>query len=193
MLMQRLKQETQALHTALEQTPLSAGLMRPDLTLATYSILLQKFYGYHAPLEAALGRFDWNSLNFNFDERRKVSYLERDLALLGINPRYLPLCQQLPPLYTIPQALGCLYVMEGSTLGGQFINRHLTKQLTLGHYSYFSSYGDQVGPMWKSFGSLVNSYTHDPAIEDEIVESANQTFATLQTWLEQVEVLASVA
>jgi heme oxygenase len=123
-------------------------------------------------------------LGFQFDPRRKLSYLERDLALLKIAPQQLPICTALPPLPAIPQALGCLYVMEGSTLGGQIITRHLKKHLNLGQFHYYASYGEQVGPLWKSFGEMVNSSTSDPATESLVIEGAIHTFKALQVWLE---------
>lgn len=54
--------------------------------------------------------------------------------------------------------LGAMYVMEGSTLGGQYIARHLERVLTLKPGegdAYFRGYGDRTGEMWRSFKAVL--------------------------------------
>ena len=84
------------------------------------------------------------------------------------------------------EALGCLYVLEGSTLGGKIITAHLKRVLPLDESrgcSFFNSYGDDVGPMWSSFLGILSRHCerHDDA--DVVVHSACQTFASLDRWL----------
>jgi heme oxygenase len=52
--------------------------------------------------------------------------------LLAVDPKEienLPLCGNVQHLETIPEAPGCLYVLEGSTLGGRIITRHVKEIL----------------------------------------------------------------
>jgi len=176
--MARLKSETRPQHEQLEQHPLSQALMAVPPRLDAISTLLQKFYGFYVPVEARL----MQQPGFDFAARSKVRALEFDLAILGIKAAALPLCPTLPPINTLADALGCAYVLEGATLGGQIINRHLSRHLDQ-RFAFYSSYGEEVGIMWKAFGAFANSYATTPQLEDQVVAAACATFTTLENWL----------
>lgn len=185
--MQRLKQQTQPYHTALEQRLDWRQWASSD---QAYRRLLQRFYGFYLPLEAALGRLPWLTLPFDFEARRKAGLLAHDLRFLGDTPDSLadlPLCHNLPPLDDFPQALGCLYVVEGSTLGGKIIFRFLQQPLNLSKIdggSFFSCYGDEVGPMWTAFSQAVNAYTAGQRErEATLIAAACNTFQKIDEWL----------
>ena len=89
-------------------------------------------------------------------------------------------------LDSIQRVLGCLYVIEGATLGGQVITRHLEKNLGITPESggaFFAGYGAETGARWKEFCALLTAAAERVSGEDEIVASANDTFATLGRWL----------
>ncbi|OWK38693.1 biliverdin-producing heme oxygenase [Fimbriiglobus ruber] len=188
MILARLKQETQPQHEAVERR---LGLFDHPPTRDSYRTLLRRFYGFHEPVEARIGGLaDWSQLGFDFDRRRKAALLEQDLQALGDTRATLdalPRCPDLPDLSSVPRALGCLYVLEGSTLGGQYITRHLGK-LPGGPFptAFFASYGDEVGAMWKAFGAFLTAYSQARADDDVIVASARDTFAALGAWLPAV-------
>ena len=149
MILQRLKQATRERHAALE---IQLPLMQPDLSLAAYRRFVARFLGYYAPLEAAMLPLPWwQQLGLTYSDRRKSPRLEQDLLALGMGPnsvQQLAQCLDLPPLESLPQLLGCLYVVEGATLGGQIITRqlHTTLGLTASTgVSFFSGYGEHTG------------------------------------------------
>ena len=76
-----------------------------------------------------------------------------------------------------------MYVMEGSTLGGQVITRQLAQAGIAGR-SYFTGYAEQTGPMWKRFCQLLTEEATDTN-QAEIVESASLTFQKLHAWINQ--------
>ena len=60
----------------------------------------------------------------------------------------------LDPVTGTDAALGRLYVLEGSTLGGVFIDRHLAalpRLAGLPRLHAFSPYGAETGAMWAAF------------------------------------------
>ena len=120
MILKRLKEATGARHGALEsRLPLlDAGMSR-----ASYRRFLLRFWGYYAPLEAQLLALPcWNSMDFDYAGRHKTPRLVQDLRALGEPPGSIEgfaRCQHLPKLASLGQLLGCLYVIEGATLGGQ--------------------------------------------------------------------------
>ena len=186
-IIEKLRAGTKARHAALEG---KLPLLDPHFGLDAYRQLLGRFYGYYAPLEARL--LDLPSLalvGVHYEERRKTPHLERDLLALGetsFSVSRLPLCEALPSLDTLARAMGCLYVIEGSTLGGQFITRHLSAKLGLTRDTggaFFFGYGLETGPRWKAFCELLTALAEREKRDEEIVASAELTFATIDAWL----------
>ena len=155
-----------------------------------YRSLLEAFYGFVAPLDARLAQFPWEKLNLSFDERRKAHLLERDLTDLGAVVSTLPQCEDLPVLENFEQACGALYVMEGSTLGGQHILR-MVRQAGLPESAtqYFQSYGARVGEMWKHLGEALNAYAEGDDRSPHMIEGARRTFRSFQHWFQTCRTL----
>lgn len=190
MIMSRLKAETQAYHDRIEHDRLSRELTAMEVDLGYYTQVLAIYYGFYAPLEARLiGAARWDALGFDLIPRLKTPLLVRDLAHFGIEGerlRALPACADLPQVADLPAAIGCLYVLEGATLGGQLISRHLAGTLGVGPESgtaFFSSYGPTVGPMWKAFRAFVEEYA--PGSEEAIIAGACATFTSLGRWFHE--------
>ncbi|MCY7315236.1 MAG: biliverdin-producing heme oxygenase [Rubrivivax sp.] len=181
----RLKAQTRAEHLAMED---ALGLMRDDLLLADYRRLLERYFGFYAPVEARLaGLLPSDPLGgLDFETRRKLPLLRADLAALG-GPAAdtLAVCHALPPLRTPAQAMGCLYVLEGATLGGVVISRHVQRTLGLTPDSgarYFHGNGAHTAEMWRAFRSALAGFSASAANADAVVESANETFRSLRHW-----------
>jgi heme oxygenase len=167
--------------------------MEPGLTPEHYRRHLEALYGFYAPLEAALARVLQGLVpELRADERWKLPLLARDLSAFGheaASLTRLPRATVLPPLAGLPEALGCCYVLEGSTLGGQLILRHLQRQFagrSVGDFAFFRAYGEQVGPMWRAFGETVTRASAAAASEDfdaRVVQGARDTFDSFEAWL----------
>jgi heme oxygenase len=179
-LSQRLKLETEAEHRQIEQR---LALPRESFDRQELVSLLSRFYGYYLPCEAELDILP-PGLRSLLGQRRKTPLLTADLKRLGLTPAAiaaLPCCQ-VPAAPTPAEALGRWYVLEGSTLGGQLINRWLRTALGPGEESlFFGSYGDRVGLMWRSYCQLLDEA--DPRQHDQTVAAAKTTFRTLGAWL----------
>lgn len=175
----RLRLETRAAHDRLERAlPLTSA----DLTLARFRDLVGRFYGFHAVWEPSVGAALGDDAFF--DPRRKLALLIDDLEVLGVAPPRLPLCTDLPPLGSPAAAIGALYVMEGATLGGTIIARHLERSLGLvggRGYSFFVSYGPRVGSMWQAFRARLATLA--PRDADVVVDAAAACFAAFDRWL----------
>ena len=184
-----LKQGTRAYHDALE------GKMAPlldTLSIHTYTDLLQKLFGFYKPLEERIAALPaWHNLPVDLERRQKAPLLAKDLLWLKVTQpqlSQLTWCERLPEVKSITEALGCLYVLEGATLGGQIISRHLKKNLALDGdrgCAFFCSYGDEVGLMWESFREALSSHCakYGRTEEEQLVKSACETFISLDYWL----------
>ena len=185
MLLDRLKNETRESHERLER---DLDLLGPGYTCDRYTRLLGRFYGYYDPWERLACNSDFPLLRDVLAERGKSNRLASDLRALGLSDDRigaLPRCDYLPPADSEAKILGTLYVMEGATLGGQIISRHVCAAFALRDgrgCSFFSSYGDQVGRMWQSFRQVLSGYSRTDR-DDIIVDSASETFRTMHTWL----------
>jgi heme oxygenase (biliverdin-IX-beta and delta-forming) len=112
--------------------------------------------------------------------------LAADLAALGVSMptlEALPVCP-LVPLGDDVEALGSLYVMEGSTLGGRIIRRNVERCLGddgRASCSYFNGYGSETSAMWLSFlARLAKRPTGD---FERAGRGAVATFERLAWWL----------
>lgn len=187
---QTLKHQTEAAHQELE------ALMIPWLqsitTQADYALLLKGFYGYFGPLEDAIAPFMNTAILPDVAQRRKASSILADLTTLREPCGDLSQAPHLPQIQSLPQALGALYVMEGSTLGGKGITKMLLKKeglnLQLESLQFFNGYGERTGPMWTAFVNVLNSFCGTEAEMAQMVETANQTFSLFKTWLQEIRI-----
>jgi heme oxygenase len=179
LILQLLRAETRPAHEALEQTPFNQALAAGTPSAEATAYFLAKMYGFLVPYEARLRQHPFGP-EWEIERRQRAHLILEDL---GLAPAALPLCPALPPLDSWPQLLGAMYVLEGSTLGGQVIARQLA-QAGIPLRTYFTGAGDQTGPLWKSFSQLLDeAATNDNATE--LVQSATLTFEHLHTWLNQ--------
>jgi heme oxygenase len=162
------------------------GLLGLPDSIDQHITRLRKFYGYLVGWEP-LVMAQVGPLQANLAERQKLLLLERDLNHFGMTSETLqsiPRCQLLPRLDDVPAALGSMYVLEGSTLGGQIISRRLEDKFGLRNgsgYSFFQGYGKDTAKMWQGFLSVLA--THSPAEHHHItIRAARETFESLYQW-----------
>lgn len=157
-----------------------------------YASALRALHGFHAAWEPAIWRTPGiRDLGLDPADRRKLPLLERDLRALGIDPvSEPPAAPRFPDAAT---ALGALYVLEGATLGGRIINRHVAGPLgiTAEHGgAYYHGYGELTGPRWKEFCAAAEAYAARHGGECSAVQGAVACFAALEAWLAVPGVLA---
>lgn len=180
----RLRLETRPYHDSLEQNTFNQELGAGRVSLAATAHFLRKLYGFLVPYEAQLRlQAPAFSAEWELPQRSRSSLILADLASLPAGPLPPALCPLMPPLLTQAELLGAMYVLEGSTLGGQVITRQLV-QAGIPLQRYFRGYGELTGPRWKTFCRLL---TQEAAHvdQDQLVASAVQTFQQLDAWLKQ--------
>lgn len=179
--MQRLRADTRPYHDAVEQNPFNRALTAGTVTTAITARFLSRMYGFVQPYETQLreqaGQF---GPAWQLDQRYRAPLILEDLVQLGYLAEPL-LCPSLPPLHTLPQLLGAMYVLEGSTLGGQVIARQLATASIAGR-TYFTGRAGRAGPLWKSFCQQLEAIETDQT-RAAIAASAVHTFQILTTWL----------
>jgi heme oxygenase len=180
---QRLRQETEADHRNVEG---AVPLMHQGLNIAEYVECLQRIYGVVAAWEERAAEVAPEWLQPALLARQRRPFLERDLAWFGVTEKDggRP---ALPEMGNLPSLFGTMYVMEGSTLGGQFIARHVEAALHLSEGRgnlYFRGHGSRTGPLWKEFSEMLKVRIPDEQT-DAVVVSAKAMFSTFGTWMQR--------
>lgn len=189
MIMGKLKEATRGQHEGLENT---VDVMSQMFSLDNYKTLLLKFYRFYSAIEPELAKLDLKKYGYDLSARLKTPKLESDLTALNIldEAKKLPVYNGLPTLDSAEKAFGSLYVIEGATLGGQIINRHLKQNLDLTTENgglFFNGYGEKTGLMWKEFIEIATNFAFAANNDQTIVESASETFDSFKNcYLESI-------
>lgn len=178
MILKKLKEATKVQHERLESI---VNLVDENLSMENYKQTLLRFYRFYDAIEPKLAKFELENFGYHLSKRRRLPLLKTDLQKLGATRELedIPKWQGLPSLDTIGEAFGSLYVIEGSSLGGQVILRHLKTRLGLDSEngaSFFDIYGSETGKMWKEFGEIITRFSEDYKNDDEIIKGAVETF-----------------
>jgi heme oxygenase len=182
-IMTALRAQTRTQHDELEK---ALDLLAPPLSRDRFLRLVQRFFGFHRVWEPTIAQHGF--LREFHLARHRLPLLRGDLLALGMDAtdiESLPLCYAARSCgMDEDEALGALYVMEGSTLGGQIISRALATQDWVPHGGLrsFNPYGAGTGAMWRGFGDLIEreGANRDAA---KIVTGAQRTFDLLTQWL----------
>src|SRR5690606_35761292 len=130
-------------------------LMKDSFTRSDYVSLLRRFYGFYVPFERGILASPFSAL---LDDRSRIPALRRDFDALGVNiDPSLPFAR-LDAFAQAEECWGALYVMEGSTLGGRIITRHLSARFGMDRnegLAFFEGHGAATGQRWKSFLSVM--------------------------------------
>lgn len=190
--LRRLRAETRDLHEATERRIAPADRLR---TPAGYTRLLSSLYPVQVAIETRLASFsEWSTLDPPIDlhRRRRAGILAADLGVLGVDAsRDLPGCEAPPVLPTFAHALGALYVLEGSRLGGRILARQVSSSIGSGAGEatrFLRGDGVAVGLLWTELRTSLGAYADGsgPRARAAIVDGARASFRCfdrqLATW-----------
>jgi heme oxygenase len=176
-----------------EQTEIRLGLPSAIRTLDDYRGWLSRFLGLYEPLEQLLAGFDeWGDNGFTLPSPSHGACLNADLEAIGADPASVPRAPPtlLPSLPTFAHALGALYVLEGSTLGGRVILRDIEARLgpqITGATRFFGGRGTAVGQKWQTFRTVLNAFGRErPRLRADVIAGAESVFRAIATWFAPV-------
>jgi len=181
-----LRAETAEKHKELESLMFVNEIMNNSLSTEAYKKLLTINYIIHQKLENKLANMLDADLaeKLQMNDRLKLSSLEKDLQYWGIDNLTLPALnfELFVPEKNVAEVLGALYVLEGATLGGNVIKKHILAnpnfQGAEDGLNYYGVYGEELGSKWKTFVSILNESVLEADYE-ACVNSANETFDNL--------------
>jgi heme oxygenase len=186
----KLKKETTECHVSLEK---HLSLLERVQTTTAYRALLARFFTIYEPMEKILApAADWQATHWDFSDRLKTPWLRDDLHTLGVTSTEMAAWARFDPtnmqLDGFGEAVGCLYVLEGSTLGGQMISKHFRDALGITPEQggkFFRGYGDATVPRWLEFGTWAEAQATAAggALEAPAIRAARSTFDAFSRWL----------
>lgn len=184
MLTERLKNETQQLHIEVEK------LILPHIknmnTAADYVRLLHIFYGFFSPLEFLVQQQLTSNTIPDWNERRKSDSMVKDAEKYSVDLKALSTSADMPQIDNEAQALGAMYVMEGSTLGGVHLVKMIEKRLgnnVQGALAFFNGYGQETMHRWNGFKDHLNAFANTTESQNDVVCAANNTFNKFKLWI----------
>ncbi len=180
-------------HRAVDQHPRMRRLLGASPSLDDYGDVLQCLHQLHVRFEPAMRRA-LEAAPEPHAGSHKLPSLESDLRALGraVPERPWPEVGDTAPPGTIAlaQHVGTFYVLEGASLGGQVLARHLAATLgpsVAGALRYYTGHGAQTRLQWaRSCDSIARSLVDPPAI-DLAVRQALQVFRVFEQLLDATD------
>lgn len=185
MLNVNIREATKSSHQQLEKKVVLK--LKAIRNHADYADLLRYFYSYFSQVEKAVAPYITAAILPDLADRRNSSYLKNDIIALGGNVEDLP-AASIPAVTNVLQAIGAMYVMEGSIMGGSIIVQMLQKAGITTGVSFFSGYGEATGQKWGVFTAVMNEQAKNEADENIAIEAANETFALFAEMFDEVNV-----
>lgn len=180
-----LKELTFPFHQWLEESEIFDEIKNKTLKKDSYVLLLIKLYQFIQVLEKDISKYksDFKHHGLNDIEERleKTKWLKEDLDYLNIKVTNKNI--EFKTLDSFSSAIGALYVIEGSTMGGLQITKMIKSQykeeLPL---RYYQSYKEQTMPKWVFFAQWLNNTQED---KYNIILCASEIFIQLKKHLEK--------
>ena len=175
-----LRERTGQLHADVE---LALGLPGSVRSRSDYVDVLERFLDLHQHLEQRLADPRWSErwaeLDVDLAVHRRAHLLHDDLTRLGVTPR--PRDVAVPGLDAFGGALGGLYVLEGSALGGRVLAPALRAAVGDVPTAFLAGEGRPQARAWQSVRTALR---RAPAsLGDDAVRGARAVFAAFDAHL----------
>jgi heme oxygenase len=175
-----LKSRTASAHAALDARIMELG---PFASIDGYTRFLQAQLGFHREVEPLYGEPQTARIVPDRASGSRVQRIEADMRALGMEP---PRCVTEPAVRSHAEAVGWLYVAEGSKLGAAILLRSASKlglDMRFGA-SHLAGHPDGRGYEWRLFTSALNalSLSHDE--DAQAAEGAAAAFRSFANHLE---------
>ncbi|MEG1678708.1 MAG: biliverdin-producing heme oxygenase [Stenotrophomonas sp.] len=180
---QQLKAATHNTHDSLDKRVMAADIFASRDSFARF---LRVQYRFHRDIDALYAHQGLLALIPDLAERRRLPKIARDLQDLGsdIPAHSTPLVDT---DISLPNALGWLYVAEGSNLGGTVLFKLARDRLQL-HADFgarhLAAHADGAARHWRSFTAALDAAPLAAEQEALVVEGAREAFQSVRGYVE---------
>jgi len=168
-----IKEATKFPHQELEKKIIP--IIKAIQNEASYADFLKHFYAYFTAVEKVIAPFINKNVLPDVATRRNASFIKNDIEALGCSIDELPMAVA-PEVNSLFEAVGALYVLEGSIMGGPYIVQMLQKNGIKNGLSFFSGYGAESGKKWTVFTNTLNFIAKSDEDKNQVIKAAHQTF-----------------
>jgi len=177
----QMKSGTKRWHTIVEKDTAMNRLLRADITLAEYCEIVRRLHSIHQQLETQLSACP--PMEKELPSTKRSALLLSDIMyfdLTPIQPEQFEDYPLMPPITSREAALGAMYVLDGSALGGMLIHKQLLNNLfrqgDIGGLAFFGADPTAGMSQWMKFQKpLERTLVFQDQVE-EAVNAANRTF-----------------
>ncbi|QQP97138.1 biliverdin-producing heme oxygenase [Lysobacter enzymogenes] len=179
---QRLKAATRATHDRLDRRIMAGDIFASRERFARF---VRVQYRFHRDIDALYADPALDALLPELDARRRLGQIASDLGDLGhpLPPAAAPAAAALP----LAQALGWLYVAEGSNLGGSVLYK-LAAKLGLDRgfgARHLAAHPDGVARHWRQFTAALDGAALDARQEGDVIAGAEAAFRRVRGHVEE--------
>jgi heme oxygenase (biliverdin-IX-beta and delta-forming) len=181
----RLKAATHAAHERLDKRIMQ---LNPFADRESYARLVTMQYLFHRDLDALFFNEELDGLLPDLAGRRRLALIEQDFADLGVE---IPQTDSVPTFargekVALSEALGWLYVIEGSNLGAAFLLKYAAK-LGLDENMgarHLAGAPEGRGLHWRTFTAALDSIELSDDEERAVIAGADAAFARVYDFAE---------
>jgi heme oxygenase len=175
----RLRHETADAHRTAEAV---TGLPRTVSSVPEYAALLRLLWQFHTHVETTLAaprwRTDWARVGIVPSEHDRSGLIAADLSDLHVTVKSETRVSQPLVAASFGGALGILYVVEGSSLGGLLLGPLLREALGLIPTRFYDGDSRAHPRPWRSVQAALSGYDAAGGDHDEVIDGARHAFET---------------
>jgi len=179
MVSEYLKQNTAEYHDAAEKLFNSEKIFNKTFTLEDYKKIISSNYLMllHSEDKIFSSLSDKYADKLQLSNRKKLPLIEKDLESLSLENKTASHDLNFDNEH---EALGAMYVIEGSTLGGNVIAKQLSKTEGFDEvtFNFFGCYQENTGPMWKNFKEVLDTEVAEENY-NEVLSGAKKLYTFL--------------
>ena len=159
-----LKEYTQDLHDRVEECYYPKRLANKNITKEEYIQYLTIFYHLHNTIETEVEKFDadWNQYHLDYKNYFRKDLLLLDLKNLDSELQSIDTSITDFTIETFAEAIGFMYVLTGSTMGGMLLSSRVEETPELQNYkdinNYFFAFREKTMDMFKAYMGFLGNY-----------------------------------
>lgn len=181
----RLKAATRGAHGDLDAFIMAA---KPFEIRENFGKFVETQYLFHRDLDAFFSNHTLDGLLPDLKGRRRLPMIEQDLADLGLaipetsEPRFTA---ETP--FDLPEAMGWLYVVEGSNLGAAFLLKDAAKLGLDEEFGarHLAGAPEGRGLHWRTFTAALDEISLTVEEEERVVAGAEEAFRAVHAYAQQ--------
>lgn len=181
----RLKAATRGAHGDLDAFIMAS---KPFESRENFGKFVETQYLFHRDLDVFFSNATLDGLLPDLKGRRRLSMIEQDLADLGLSipetaePRFTG---ETP--FDLPEAMGWLYVVEGSNLGAAFLLKDAAKLGLNEDFGarHLAGAPEGRGLHWRTFTAALDEISLTVEEEERVIAGAEAAFRAVHAYAQQ--------